>query len=293
MNNIITSYLNPDTDGVACMIALSEIMEGYRAVILGTISAETSYVLKNVGLSIPESIDNWDDVNNIILVDTHHVIQLGHNFPVEKVSLIIDHHPAGDDSVFNNAIIDNRRIGAAASIVGEMLLEKKITGRIARLLQFAIVSNTLNFTAPSTSAFDFNVYKHLAEIEPVNENEYAEMFRSRSFSGRNYLDFILSDMKLFRTTAGLICISQVEEYDLTVNTIELRNELNRIRIEKGLVFSVFNGVDISSKRSIVVFSDGISDDQIMRLFGFEAHDGLFESDHILLRKTDFIPKLSQ
>ncbi len=275
------------------MIALSEIIEGYRPVVLGTISAETSFVLKNVGLSAPETIDNWDDINNIILVDTHHVVQLGSNFPVERVKLIIDHHPAGDDSLFNSAKIDNRSIGAAASIVGEMLLKKKVTGKIARLLQFAIVSNTLNFTAPSTSAFDINIHMQLAGIEPVNEREYAEMFRSRSFSGRNCLVLILSDIKLFKTTMGLICISQAEEYDLSVNTIELRSELNNIRIEKGLVFSIFNGVDIRRKTSTVVFSDGISDDQIMRVFGFEAHDGLFVSDHILLRKTDFIPKLSQ
>ena len=110
--NIVISYKNPDTDGVACSIGMAILMtntdEKWEPVILGELGKETQYVLNQANISYPQDIGSFCDVNKIVLVDTHHKSQLPEDFPFEKVVMIIDHHPKGDDIFPNAEIIDKK-----------------------------------------------------------------------------------------------------------------------------------------------------------------------------------------
>lgn len=288
MFKIITSYPNPDTDGVSCMIALNRLYPEFKPFVLGRLSSETRYILDKLGLDEPAEEEKIClNAEEIIIVDTHHRAQLGDDFPYEKVVKVVDHHPAGDDELFPRAEIDNRKIGAAASAVGEEVIECKITDeRIIKLLQYAIASNTLNFTAPSTSDFDKDIYRKLQTVSAVTEDEIEEMFRHRTY------DSILSDVKYFDYPGGRIAIAQIEQYGAGVDGRDAKMELDRLRAEENLLFSVLNCVDIRSRSSMVIFSDGISDPDASGIFGFEVKDGVYRADRILLRKTDFIPALA-
>ena len=287
MRKVITSYSNPDTDGVACMIGLNALYPQFKPVVTGTVSAETSFVLERVGIEEPVNVKKLNaDTEEIIVVDTHHRAQLGEEFPYAKVTLVIDHHPSGDDELFTNANIDNRKIGAAASIVGEMVLASDIADvEIAKLLQYAIVSNTLNFTAPSTSGFDKEIFDRLSNISSISDEEIDEMFKHRSYKS------VLSDVKKFDMGNGQIAIAQLEQYGMQLDIEKVKAELNRYRKENLLLFTVLNYVDIKNKRSLVVFSEGITDSEASDTFGLQVNDGVYRVDKILLRKTDFVPAL--
>ncbi len=285
MSRIVTSYPNPDTDGVACIIAVASYY-GFAPVIQGRLSAETDFVLKKVGLEAPQQFDKFEYSEEIILVDTHHLAQIGKDFPSNKVVRIIDHHPGGDTSAFINAKIDNRAIGAAASIVGEMYLQsKEIRPSICKLLQYAIASNTLLFTAPATSLFDKDIFHILNERHHVSEKELNEMMDKRT--GED----ITSDIKYFDFTGGRIAIAQLEKRELDFSVEEVKIILDRIDKQDNLLFSIFNGVNISKKESTVVFSSGINDVQAMKIFPFRIQNGISRVDRILLRKTDFVPAI--
>ena len=73
--NIVTSYINPDTDGVACSIAVANMLsaagEQWLPVISGSMGDETKFVLRNLGISEPKTLSSFADVAQITLVDTH------------------------------------------------------------------------------------------------------------------------------------------------------------------------------------------------------------------------------
>lgn len=281
--NLVVTYKNPDTDGIACAIGVGMLFS-YKPSYQGEIALETQYVLNRIGIETPEKVENFEIADNIILVDTHHRAQLGEDFPVDKVVMIIDHHPGGDDEWFINARIDNRQVGAAASIVGEMIMEEGVMSReICQLLEYAIVSNTLFFTAPSTTDYDRDIFKRLRELYPVSNQELKEMLKHRR-SGS-----VTSDVKFFDFGGGRIAISQIEEYEPLFSSDSVKEELNRLNKANGLLFSIFNCVDMESKKSTVYFSDGITDEEACRYLGFNVNNGVSIVNRILLRKTDFIP----
>jgi len=121
--NYITSYINPDTDGITCMLAMERFMnhksthinspssgEGvdanavsrrgsgkYRAVAFGNIDFTSRFVLNKLNIPLPDVIKQIpDDAEKIILVDTHSTAQLPAGFPTDKVVAVYDHHPDGD-----------------------------------------------------------------------------------------------------------------------------------------------------------------------------------------------------
>lgn len=298
--NIVLSYINPDTDGVACSIGMVALLttayEKWEPMVMGTIGMETEYVLQKAGIPIPKEISSFNDVERIVLVDTHHMAQLPEQFPCEKVTLIIDHHPNGDDEVFPFAKIRNEKIGAAASIVAEDLIKKGLLDTdILLLLGCAIVSNTLNFSAPSTAEYDRKIFERVNDIVAVPEQVIDEMFEKRSsILKENIYDALNSDFKVFETKVGPVGISQIEAYNLD-SMIDMQQAvvaLEKITRERNLEYCMFNGVNIKTQKSIVLAANSDSANLICKIFNIDQYTVPVKFDRILLRKTDFLPLLN-
>ena len=167
-----------------------------------------------------------------------------------------------------------------------MIEHNESNQKIVKLLQYAIASNTLNFTAPSTTSFDKKIYKTLQELSAVRENDIDEMFKHRCY------DSVLHDTKFFDYRRGRVAIAQIELYGLSIDGGNARAELNRLKLDNNLLFSILNVVDIKNKRSMVVFSSGITDAEASEIFDFNVNNGIYQANRILLRKTDFIPAMT-
>ncbi|MBV9763368.1 MAG: DHH family phosphoesterase [Acidobacteriaceae bacterium] len=94
---IITSYINPDLDGVSSAIAYHDLktkmLQSETPIVIGEIDFETKVVLDDIQRPTPRSLDTFIDVESVVLVDTHHRAQLPPAFPWERVIEVIDHHP--------------------------------------------------------------------------------------------------------------------------------------------------------------------------------------------------------
>ena len=273
-NNYVMSYINPDTDGIACTIAMAKLLslknENWIPVVFGSIGRETLFVLNSLEISIPSTDILLDEVEKIVLVDTHHKSQLPIDFPYDKVVSIIDHHPNGDEDLFPIADILNQKIGAAASLVAEMYIESKIIDiPILKLLGFAILSNTLNFCAPSSTEFDKNIFRQICNIAPINAEQIDRMFEQRSLILKKDIYVAIgADFKVFDTKFGRVGISQIEAYNLEkmIDVSQCADALQRLADEHELdLCSLFQ---LSECRQYHVFN------------------------RILLRKTDFVPQLN-
>ena len=295
--NIVTSYINPDTDGIACSIAMAKMLsrtgEQWFPVTFGLIGDETKFVLQNLGISKPKTLSSFVDVDQITLVDTHHKSQLPQDFPFEKVKTIIDHHPNGDDELFPSATITNEKTGAAASIVAKSLFEQQLIDTLMlRLLGFAILSNTLNFSAPSTTDFDRHIYAKIESITPISEDLINKMFEQRSaILKEDIYTALCADFKVFDTKSGKVGIAQIEAYNLEklIDAPKTIPTLARIAYEKGLELCFFNGVDIKTKRSAVLAANCESANLLCKIFKLDNYEIPQRFDRILLRKTDFVP----
>src|SRR3989338_2189816 len=92
---LVTSYVNPDLDGVAGGIAYTELLkkQGKNAVagVIGEVHEEAKYVLDRFGIPSPKPLPNDEEFDKVILVDASEESALEGKISFEKVMEVIDH----------------------------------------------------------------------------------------------------------------------------------------------------------------------------------------------------------
>lgn len=300
MTAIVTSYINPDLDGVACCIAIQALeAPGWTARVPGATDSETKLVLKTLGLAVPQPITGWTDVGAIWLVDTHHPKQLPDDFPAEIVRRITDHHSGGSPECFPNAHIQNEAVGAAATLLAERFGQEGVRTPpdIAVLLQAAIVSNTLQFRAPATDQRDHRAYEILAGISPIDPRLLEAMGGARRERLTLSTEALLeSDLKLFDTSRGMAAIAQIEApgaLDILLRD-DLRSSLNRLAVSKKAVWALLNIADTESGESAVLGTHRDLLRVLAECLGEPVgEDGVVRCRRLLQRKTDIVPSISK
>ena len=299
MNGYILSYTNPDTDSLCTSIALSRYLalkgESFAVVARGNISAETKYVLDTLGITDIDTRGEYDAELPVILVDTHHLAQLPHLKSAERVVAVYDHHPAGDE--FPNAKIDNRVIGAAATIVAEMILADGLMDRtLAALLGSAIISNTAYFESPSTTEEDKLIFTKLNLYYEFTPEFIGGMFGCKNDILRGTVTEIAeSDVKLFEVEGITVKIAQLElvNVERSLSVSEFYDSLCRTNVLDGCAYYLLSIVDVLEKKTFVM---ALTERDIAfrnAVLGIEGNEAVAVFDRILLRKTDFIPQIKK
>lgn len=292
MNNYVCSYINPDLDGIACSIALAKLLGNFTPVYFGEIDCETEYVLKKLNIEYPAQVNHLNDAEKIALVDTHHILQLDKNLPIDKVILIYDHHPNGDTKKFINAHIINKPIGAAASLIAEQYLDQELdNAKMLQLLAMAIVSNTQNFTSSSTSEFDRQIFEQITSKYDISQHDITEMMHSRAnILKRGLRPAILADVKKYQTKEGVVGISQLTIPGLSkILQIEnIKPILNNLATELELDYFLLNAGDPEDDVSIVISANQNTTDLLIRHFDMPFENGWQKFDRLLYRKKDFL-----
>lgn len=298
----VTTYTNPDTDGICLAIAYSFYAKTkgkiFEPVYFGNLDKETTFALKHFNVPIPRQVTTTKDFNEIVIVDTHHTAQLSKEISLDKVIEIIDHHPSGNPESFPNAKIQNEEIGAACTIIAERMKAENIIpdNATAGLISLAIVSNTLNFTAPSTSQRDKDALQWLTNYTSVSDETIKQMFDARSdVSEISSTEIIKGSLKEFNWGKVKVGISQVEMTN--IKTIAERKDfLNSLLTTKqslGLDYILFTGVNILNHTTTIICPDNETLNAVNEGMNFNSDQTTFEVNRIMLRKTDFIPLLKK
>ena len=217
-NSYVLPYVNPDTDGVCSAIALAFFLKKSRGeaatpIYWGKLDSETDFVLQQSGSVIHLAPRELEPNSRYYIVDTHQSNQLPSNLPFASVVEIIDHHPTGDSDLFPNAQITNEAIGAAATIIAEKFRGNNIDpGQvIAQLLFSAIISNTLDLKAPTTTQRDIDAIKWLGTLITLDSDYKNRMFSARSSIGDvTTTDILIGDYKEFDFSGHLVGIGVME-----------------------------------------------------------------------------------
>lgn len=297
----VFAYINPDTDGVCSSLGYSFLKRAasgdeYTPVVFGNLNDETLFVLEHYGVCTPVHLSQIPPDGVIAVVDTHHRNQLPPNLPFENVVEIVDHHPTGDMDAFPNAKIHNEQVGAVATIITERIRSASLApdAKIAGLLAAAIISNTVNFNAPSTSERDKLSLKWLQNYVHIDQNFISAMFDARStISTRDTKQLLVSDYKEFTIGNTKIGIAQLETAHLSdfISRADLPNCLAELKLSLELAHIILNGIDILRNTSTVVAIDSETRLLLQSAIG-APFDGMIATfPRILLRKTDLVPQL--
>jgi inorganic pyrophosphatase/exopolyphosphatase len=304
--NIATTYINPDCDGVSCIIALSYLLnkldgaENWRPAIFGEIDEPTKFALEKCGIAAPESIEAIpENCEKIAICDTHHSNQFPAGFPAGKVCVAIDHHELGGDIIPET--IYQRKCGAAASIVAEIFLGLDIRDeKMLKLLQFGIMENTWLFHAFRTQTeFDKRIFSRLSGAAFVPDQDFQKMIAARAniLKSKPLSEIILADKKIYDTKFGKIAIGMlnITPRDVALPDLQtMRAELTKAKEIAGADFMYFQtGSPIEETTEIIADSEA-ADELMKKIFpNYPIQNGIMVADKYLIRKKDWQPNIDR
>lgn len=295
----VFSYQNPDTDGVACAIAYAFTQRArnvtpFEPIVFGQVSAETSFALDFFRCAFPRIATELPARGPIALVDTHQVKQMPIAFDLSRVVEIIDHHPDGDPEAFASAGVQNEKVGAAATLLYERLQGVEIPRPIAGLLAAAILSNTLNFRAPSTTERDRLAFAAIAGSLQLPSSFARDLLASRDAILEGSTEAVLdSDVKAFEIAGRDVWISQVElgNAQAFLDRPDLSPTVAAKASAKGHGLYLVNVVDLYQSSSTLISGDAVTERLLHDQLDVAFVDGRGRCSRILLRKTDLVPAM--
>ncbi|EKD43578.1 MAG: hypothetical protein ACD_72C00217G0007 [uncultured bacterium] len=300
---LITSYNNPDVDGVSCAFAYAELLQkqGLDAVagIFGTLHPEAQFVLDkfNIG-KIADAELLLVDYPNVILVDASDPNDLTKSIEPNQVIEIIDHRKLHYADKFINANTQIEQVGSCATLIAEKFFNENIpiSKESAVLLYSAIISNTINFKNSVTTNRDKIMADWLKQQLDLPENYIHEMFAHKSIFIKSIKETILSDLKFQTFNNHRISIGQMEivnaEKCIKDNLEEIQKALFEIKEEESLDYIILSLIDLNLAKNLFVVIDDKTKDLLEKTLHIEFDNQIAQTDYIIMRK-ELNPKIKE
>lgn len=265
MRKIVTTYINPDMDGLSIMYAYTEYLRktGNNAnyYFEGSLKKEAEIILDYFNIKLDNIVD-ISDTDEIIIVDTNSLRELSTRIKKDKIIEIIDHHKQEDwlnDA--NNINVHIELIGAAATLVAEMFKNNNIdiSREAAILLYYGIISNTMNLKIKLTSAKDIEMANWLqSRIPEITEDVTNEIFEKKSMIGDNLREEMEVEFKdqfmNISWSMGQLEIANVDNF-LQQYEQSIRNILNQVSKENDVEYISVNCMDVINGYSVIIAND--------------------------------------
>ena len=235
---------------------------------------------------------------NLILVDHNEFSQSVRGIEKATVLEVIDHHRINDFSSNQPVAFRNEIIGSSATIVATMFRENQIPlpKNLAGLILGAILSDTLKFQSPTTTAKDIATAQFLAGIAGLDIDEFAkDMFSvSANIKGKTLTELLNQDIKFFNIEGCKTMISQVIVTSAdTARSMErqIQNLLEDFTKRKELDLCVMAFTSILENGS-VVFAAGDKSAWALEAFPNEKGESRSLQIGVLSRKSQLLPRLT-
>ncbi|MCL7464327.1 manganese-dependent inorganic pyrophosphatase [Phaeovulum sp. NW3] len=210
----------PDTDSTGSPIIwawyLTEV-KGSPAepVLLGEPNTEAAFVLKRWDLPKPKIIADVAPGDDCVVVDTNNPAELPPSINDANVIQIIDHHMlAGGLKTKGPIDITIRPLACTATIMYDLMGADaaKMPDNIKCAMLSCILSDTLEFRSPTTTAHDREVAETLAQELGISIPDYAEeLFAAKSdVSAFSEADLLRMDSKEYEVAGKQLRVSVLE-----------------------------------------------------------------------------------
>ena len=185
----VFGHTSPDTDSTGSPIIWAWYLNEVRktpavAVLQGEPNTEAAWMLNRWNLNKPEIIADVAAGDQCVIVDTNNPAELPASLAEADVIEIIDHHLlAGGIKTRAPINITIRPLACTATIMHDLIGEDmaRAPEGVKGAMLTCILSDTLEFRSPTTTAHDRAVAEKLAADLGVNIHEFAnEMFAAKS-----------------------------------------------------------------------------------------------------------------
>lgn len=294
MRKVVTTYINPDMDGISLMYAYTEFLnkKGEQAnyYFEGTMKKEAEIVLNKFNIKL-NNIDKLEIDDKIVLVDTNYLSELSKYVKKENIVEIIDHHNRDswlDDN--NNIKIQIELIGAAATLVAERFKNEniKISRESAILLYYGIISNTMNLKIKLTSQKDIEMANWLKQqVSEISDKITTEIFVEKSKIGdslREEMEVEYKDQFMsISWSMGQLEVANVDDF-LNKYEQDIRNVLNIVSEEKNVEYISVNCMDIINGYSVIIVKNEETAEIISNAIGLKFKDLKAKTGELVSRK---------
>ena len=189
MTTLVFGHKSPDTDSTGSPIIWAWYLNEVKgtpaeAVLLGEPNTEAAFVLTRWDVPKPRIIADVEADQPCVIVDTNNPAELPASINDADVRQIIDHHKlAGGLETKGPIDITVRPVACTATILYDLIGDDtaKMPDWVRAMALSCILSDTLEFRSPTTTAHDKEVALTLAAELGVSVPDYAaELFAAKS-----------------------------------------------------------------------------------------------------------------
>lgn len=301
---LIFGHKNPDTDSICSALAYADLKTqigaDVEAVRLGSVSAETQFVLDAFTTAAPRLVESVaGEASQVILVDHNERQQSAIDIDDVIIAEVIDHHRIANFETAGPLYYRAEPVGCTSTIVFKMFKESgvAVSPQIGGLMLSAIISDTLLLKSPTCTAEDVAAAQELAPIAGVDLHTYGmELLKAgASLRDRSIAQLVSTDSKEFPMGEAKVEIAQVTAVDVDdvlSRQDELEAALRDTIAAKGLDLFLFVITDILNNDSVAV-ALGPRAAAVEAAFGVTLENNRALLTGVVSRKLQIVPALTE
>ena len=305
MTTLVFGHKSPDTDSTGSPILwawyLNEVRgEKAEAVLLGEPNTEAAFMLKRWDLPKPRIIKTLAEGQHCVIVDTNNPAELPENVNDADVRAIIDHHKlAGGLETKGPIDITVRPLACTATIMIDLMGAdaEKMPDWAKGAALTCILSDTLEFRSPTTTAHDREVAERLAADLGLSIPDYAaEMFAAKSdVSAFSDAELLRMDSKEYKVGDNSFRVSVLETTTPAMvldRKAGLMATMETVAAEDGVDQVLLFVVDILREEATLLVPNDLVKTVAEKSFGAKVSGDTVLLPGVMSRKKQIIPNLA-
>ncbi|MAN98419.1 manganese-dependent inorganic pyrophosphatase [uncultured Roseovarius sp.] len=305
MTTLVFGHKSPDTDSTGSPILwawyLNEV-KGVQAeaVLLGEPNTEAAFLLQKWDLPKPRIISDVEAGQPCVIVDTNNPAELPANVNNADIQAIIDHHKlVGGLETKGPIDITVRPLACTATIMLDLMGDDaaKMPAWAKGTALTCILSDTLEFRSPTTTAHDRAVAEKLAADLGISIPDYAaEMFAAKSdVSAFSDAELLRMDSKEYEVGGKSFRVSVLETTAPAIvldRKASLMESMKTVAAEDGVDQVLLFVVDILNEEATLLVPNDLVKTVAEKSFGATVSGDAVVLPGIMSRKKQIIPNLT-
>jgi len=273
--------------------------EAAKPALLGEPNTEAAFMLSHWGLEKPEIISDVAEGAPVVIVDTNNPAELPASINAADITAIIDHHKlVGGLETKGPIDITVRPLACTATIMVDLMGDDaaKMPEAIKGAALTCILSDTLEFRSPTTTAHDKAVAEKLAADLGVDISEFAsKMFAAKSdVSAFSDAELIRMDSKEYEVEGTKFRVSVLETTAPEIpldRKASLMESFKTVAAEDGVDEVLLFVVDIIKEEATLLVPNDLVKTVAEKSFGATVSGDTVVLPGIMSRKKQIIPNL--
>ena len=305
MTTLVFGHKSPDTDSTGSPILwawyLNEVKGGdAEPVLLGEPNTEAAFMLDRWSLPRPRIIDGVDPGQPCVVVDTNNPAELPATINDADVLAIIDHHKlVGGLETKGPIDITIRPLACTATIMLDLMGDDaaKLPDAMKGAALTCILSDTLEFPSPTTTAHDRAVAERLAADLGLSIPDYAaEMFAAKSdvsaFSDAELLRMDSKEYEVGGTSFRVSVLETTAPATVLDRKAGLMDSMTTVAAEDGVDQVLLFVVDILNEEATLLVPNDLVKALAEKSFGASVAGDTVVLPGVMSRKKQIIPNLT-